>query len=135
MAGSALSLLGSVGGGSGSVAAGLRPSGACPWPAGVRAGAGNLDSGSRRPGNARGGLAVRAGGRCQRWPAWKGDGRRPQPAGCVWKDDVSEEALLKKSRQASPIAPKKGNKASGSQNQDMKNEGVQQDPGQDQMEE
>ena len=34
---------------------------------------------------ARGGLVERAGSRCERCPAWKGDGRRPQPASCVWK--------------------------------------------------
>jgi hypothetical protein len=48
---------------------------------------------------------------------------------------VSEEVLLKKRRQASPIAPKRGNNASGSQNQGVKVANGDQKPGKDQVEE
>jgi len=46
---------------------------------------------------------------------------------------VTEEVLLKKRRQASPIAPKRGNNASGSQNQGVKVANGDQKPGKDQV--
>lgn len=51
------------------------------------------------------------------------------------QDEVSEEVLLKKRRQAIPIAPKRGNNASGSQIQGVNVANGDQKPGKYQVEE